>query len=71
MSRSADALVLRLLAMRCDGLNASQIADQTGLTREFVRTATNRVRAADEAESGEDVAHAYWGGPTPLNRGKS
>lgn len=65
-SRSADDLTLLLVRHRCSGMTTQQIADRTGLTDTYIRTATNRVLEADTAESGEDVAAAYW----PVTRGK-
>lgn len=61
--RAEDDLVLVALAMRQRGVSAREIARELGFASpEAVRTATNRVRDADLAESGEDpalVAAAY------------
>ena len=60
-ARLADEVLLRLIGMRCLGLSTFEIAARTGLSNEYVRTATNRVQKADAAESGEDISAAYWG----------
>lgn len=60
MSRSADDLTLALLRLRTGGLTTKQIAAKTGLSDGYIRSITNKVLAADAAESGEDVAGAYW-----------
>jgi len=59
--QSDDLVILRLVRMRAGGLTTVQIAKRTGLSDGYVRSATNKVRAADIAESGEpDAAAGYW-----------
>jgi hypothetical protein len=58
--RHEDERVLTWLRLRCDGLSSPEIGARYGVTGERVRTATQRVREADAAESGEDVEEAYW-----------
>jgi hypothetical protein len=58
--RDADELLLDMLRLRTRGLTPTAIAAKFGLGVQYVSTATNRVRRADAAESGEDVAGAYW-----------
>ncbi len=63
-ARQSDETVLRLLDLRTAGLSPTILAERTGRSPQFVSTATNRVRDADLAESGEDpdrVAACYWG----------
>lgn len=53
-----------MLRMRALGWNTAQIAMTCDMNDSAIRTATNRVLAADLAESGEDrkaVAACYWG----------
>lgn len=75
--RAADEELLMLLAARRDGASTRPLAEQTGLTDAWIRAVTCRVRAADEAESGEavaDLAPHYWpvkrGAGRPINRRK-
>lgn len=62
--READEQVLRMLALR-QSLSSVVIADRMNISPEAVRVATNRVRDADLAESGEPaadvLAHYRWG----------
>lgn len=62
-SRAEDEALLAMVRARASGLDSVQIAATRGRTPEGVRIATNRVRAADLAESGEPaeiVERAYW-----------
>lgn len=62
--RSEDDQLLAMLRMRALGWNTAQIAMTCDMNDSAIRTATNRVLAADLAESGEDrkaVAACYWG----------
>lgn len=58
--RWRDERVLAYLAARCAGQSAAQIAKQYDVGRGAVQIAVNAVRAADAAESGEDVSGGYW-----------
>lgn len=61
-SRQNDEQILDWIRMRVDGMSASEAARATGHEPRHVSSATNKIRAADIAESGEtDVALAYWG----------
>lgn len=60
----SDDDLLWALEARCTGWGAADIGAQIGVTAPYVRVITNRVLAADLAESGEDseiVKAAYWG----------
>jgi hypothetical protein len=49
---------------RAAGVSPAVIAAKSGANEAYVRAATNRIRTADIAESGEnrvDVERAYWG----------
>lgn len=60
-SRADDEALLDMLAARSAGVSSYDIGRQIGMTGEAVRIATNRVRDADLAESGEaDACFAYW-----------
>lgn len=64
-TRADDDRLLSMVAARSKGLSSREVGQVVGLEREAVRTAVNRVRAADLAESGENrgaVMAAYWGG---------
>ena len=61
--RAADDLLLWLMAERVKGRSTRQLAEATGLTHAWIRTATNRVKIAD-AECGERIAGHYWTGHT-------
>lgn len=54
-SRADDERLLALLAARQAGVTTPALARTTGLTATYIRNATNRVRNADLAESGEPV----------------
>ena len=60
VGRNRDEEALAMLRMRCAGLGATQIGARFGITRNRVRTITNRILDADRMESGEDVTEAYW-----------
>jgi hypothetical protein len=62
-SRREDARALFMIATRCDGMSSGVIGRLLGMSDSAVRVITNRVRAADLAESGEPaevVRAAYW-----------
>jgi len=61
--RHQDELILSAIRMRCQDIGASDIASRLGTSSAYVRAATNRVKAADEAESGETVSDSYWDRP--------
>lgn len=52
-SRREDARDMLMLDMRCDGMSAGVIGRLLGMSDSAVRVITNRIRAADLAESGE------------------
>jgi hypothetical protein len=59
----SDDDVVWALRQRVLGVSSARIAAAIGCSSAYVRAATNRVRAADMAESGEPadvVASAYW-----------
>lgn len=61
--RQSDELTLKMLDLRSRSVSPTQIAERIGSTSQFVSTATNRVRRADQDESGEplEVVNAgYW-----------
>lgn len=63
--RVADEQLLRMLQLRAGGLSSGAIAERMNIAPEGVRIATNRVRDADLAESGEPaelvMQHYPWG----------
>jgi len=62
-SRREDERALHMLALRRDGVSTGVLGRLFGMTGSAVRVATNRIRAADLAESGEPaevVRAAYW-----------
>lgn len=62
-SRAEDVTHLAWLVLRSGGHDSVAIAAAFGVHAAYVRAATNRIRAADLAESGERpdlVAGAYW-----------
>lgn len=59
-SRAADEALLAMVHLRASGMTPHEIAQEFGVRDQYVSTATNRVMRADMAESGEDVAGAYW-----------
>lgn len=59
-TRRDDELLLWMIECRVAGYSSYQIGRELGRTSTSIRTATERVRKADGAESGEDVQHAYW-----------
>ena len=61
-SRRDDERALLMLALRRDGVSTGVLGRLFGMTGSAVRVATNRIRAADLAESGkprEAVLAAY------------
>lgn len=52
-SRREDERALLMLDMRGDGMSAAVIGRLLGMSDSAVRVITNRIRAADLAESGE------------------
>ena len=61
--RAEDVVHLAWLSLRAAGHSSAAIAAAFGASPAYVRAATNRIRAADLAESGERpdiVAGAYW-----------
>ena len=52
-SRREDGRALLMLDMRGDGMSAGIIGRLLGMSDSAVRVITNRIRAADLAESGE------------------
>lgn len=58
--REQDERILQAIRLRCEGVEPRRIAAATGLSTDYARAATNRVKAADEKESGEEVAAGYW-----------
>lgn len=59
-TRAQDERLLRWIAARRRGVSAHAIAQAEGLSGSRVMGATNALRDADAAESGEDVRGAYW-----------
>lgn len=59
-TRADYDLALWMLRQRCAGASSGQIGKALGRTSASVRVATDRIRKADAAESGEDVTQAYW-----------
>ena len=62
-SRASDELILRALRLRCEGHGAVVIGAMLRKSCQFVSTACNRVRRADQDESGEPLAEVnkgYW-----------
>lgn len=60
MNQNDDRKVLRWIRLRTDGVSSAEIARRYEVSPQTVRDRTNRVLAADIAESGEDVAIHYW-----------
>lgn len=62
-SRREDGRALLMLALRRDGVSTGVLGRLFGLTDSAVRVITNRIRAADLAESGEprEVVMAAYG----------
>jgi len=58
--RASDERILGWIAQRVAGVAAQRIADADGVGQPQVIQSTNKVKAADAAESGEAVAGAYW-----------
>lgn len=58
--RSRDDQVLGWIADRVAGISAYRIAKNAGVNSGQVVDCINKVRAADEVESGEDASGAYW-----------
>ena len=52
-SRREDGRALLMLALRRDGVSTGVLGRLLGMTGSAVRVITNRIRAADLAESGE------------------
>lgn len=57
--RSDDERLLLMLQMRARGFSSRQVGECVGRECSHVRTATNRVRAADEACEGRKL-EGYW-----------
>lgn len=60
LTRAQDEKILQWLAWRSAGYSARAIARHVDAAPGVVVKATNAVRAADLAESGEDVSAGYW-----------
>jgi hypothetical protein len=58
--RSTDERHLRWLEGRCAGRPCKDIAADDGVSMSAVSLATKNIRAADIAESLNDVKGAYW-----------
>jgi DNA-binding MarR family transcriptional regulator len=61
--KMSDDAILTLVRLRSAGIRVSRIAKDAGCTSAYVVTTTDRIRAADLAESGESkaaVARGYW-----------
>lgn len=58
--RASDERLLRWIRQRVEGVPARCIADADGVSISQVLQATNDVKAADMAQSGENAARAYW-----------
>ena len=58
-TRQDDETLLEAIALRCDGVSSAVAGKALGMTRERLRTATNRVKDAD-AQCGECIEGAYW-----------
>lgn len=52
-ARQADERLLRCLALRCKGASTTLVSRKTGAPQGYITTATNAIRDADVAESGE------------------
>lgn len=65
-TRAEDDAVLEMIRLRCALRISSRVSDVLGISQERIRVATDRVRKADLAESGEPpvtVNAAYtWAG---------
>lgn len=65
-TRTDDEAVLAMIRLRCELRFSNRVAEVLGLSQERIRVATDRVRKADLAESGEPpetVNEAYtWAG---------
>ena len=59
-TRSDDETLLDMLSWRSEGHSSAEIGAHVGLSQTYVRTATNRVKAADIREAGDHAAEAYW-----------
>lgn len=58
--RQQDELLLEWLRARTEGRTSGEIAEQYGTQSASIRIATNRIREADLAESGEPTASDYY-----------
>ena len=58
--RTADERILNWIEQRVAGVPAQRIASTNSVSQPHVIRSTNKVKAADAAESGENVAGAYW-----------
>lgn len=58
--RAQDERLLEAIRLRCLGVGASKIGKKVGFSAAYVRASTNRVKAADQKESGECVTDSYW-----------
>lgn len=59
-TRQRDDQILEWLARRTGGETCQSIAVSEGVSRGQVVAATSRVKDADIAECGDDVASGYW-----------
>lgn len=60
-TRADDDRLLALLSLRAEGHSAGALSRLFGLRSSYIRTATNRVRTADEAYEGR-ILEGYWHG---------
>ena len=60
VNQHGDKMVIEWIRLRIDGLSSAEIARRYDVSPQRVRIDTQRVRAADAAESGEDVEAFYW-----------
>lgn len=61
--RKVDDHALMLLRLRCQGYKPTVIGKGIGKNSQYVSTLVNRIRRADQAESGESlevVNRGYW-----------
>lgn len=70
LHRSVDKLALILLKWRCRGKTALYLARKFGVTKDFVKNTTNRIREADIAESGEAGVERFYIFVDPGRKGK-
>ena len=56
----SDDDLLQWVRLRCNGVTTRQIAQEYGATQSYVIAATNRVKTADIAHSGEDARAGCW-----------